>query len=191
MKLIYQSSETHISLTKSYPIYQIDLGKMNCYSDILKLCKEFNIVKYVYVMFTRSGIVVKVGASDPATRRNPGERLYRQCGHIDGWSQTLIGPSGNDIFPTIERFHKKTGQHLNRKDILILVRNLTDIDETNVCIKNAVEIIEQELIENYIRLFGETPIGNIDDERHVKKQPFINKKDWDNMFTTNTITENA
>lgn len=168
-------------LRKPYPVYEFYLEKMSHYDEILKLCKELNIIKYVYTIVTRQGICLKNGGSDPETKKNPGERMYRQAGKMDGWNQIQLGKAGDDILEVIDSYHKKTGQHLNRRDVIIIVRNFTGIEETFAS-NDAVWQMEHELLDSYQKIFGSLPIGNIKDESHVKKKAKIDLRDWEKMF---------
>lgn len=169
--------------TQSYPVWKIDLSKMKHYAEILKLMRERKIVDYVYT-FIHDGVIVKHGLSAPMAKKPMhGERIYRQAGHLRGWSSNLKCKSGEDMEQVSDLFYSKTGKHLNRRKMCIIVRDLTNEKSTSIydC-KWHVKELESKLIADYLNQFGETPIGNIRDESYVAKRDVINPTVWDELF---------
>jgi hypothetical protein len=171
--------------TAPYPIYEIDLEQLGRPIDISAIVKEFGTEKYVYT-FIYNGKVIKHGISVDKNSI-PGERIYRQAGHLLGWPTRLAeGSAGDDMREIDDRFFQETGSNLNRKGMKIVVRDLTEVDSPSVSDKNFhVKQLERQLIKEYREDNDKLPIGNIKDESYIDNKTCVSKTTWENLFEFN------
>lgn len=168
---------------QAHPTWEIDLGKLNHFSEILRIMKELEIEDYVY-SFIFKGELIKHGLSAPEDSSSPcGERIYRQSGNLAGWNSRLRGSSGKDMIDIDKDYFEQTGQHLNRNSMKIIVRDLTGMTSPTITdSKWHVKQLERKLIQEHVNQFGKKPIGNIRDESSVDKKPFISSSVWEALF---------
>lgn len=163
--------------------HEINIGKINDPCEIADLFRKYSIEKYVY-RIKYKGIVLKYGMSSPKayTARN-GDRLYRQIGHVSSWGpQRLTGSSGSDFRITEEDFENLYGYKLDHKHMTATVWDLTKFPFQTVEPYKEVNAIENFLIEEYVKIAGEKPIGNINDEAIVKRQSAVPSALIDSLF---------
>lgn len=164
----------------SIPKYVIDMSKLVCPSHICHLFSKFKIDKYLY-SFTYKGILIKIGMSADKTGA-PGERTYRQAGHISSWANgiRLTGSSGSDFRIIEEDFKNLYGFPLDHRHMTLTVWDLTNYPFQTINSRNEILAMEAELINHYEKIVGSKPIGNINDEsfnlqrHHIKKQIMAN-----------------
>lgn len=168
--------------TEPYLVYEIDLEKLNAAVDISAIVKDFDTVSYVYT-FRFQGKIIKHGISTDQ-KSIPGERIYRQSGHLLGWRQQLaIGSAGDDMRDINSRYCRKTGENLNRIGMKITVHDLTKLQSPSITDKNLhVKQLERQLIREYKEKHGELPIGNIKDESHIDNKTCVTKSTWERLF---------
>ena len=171
-----------IKHTEPYPIYEIDLEQLNTAVDISKIVKEFGTVKYVYT-FEYRGEIIKYGISVDE-KSIPGERIYRQAGHLEGWHKQLApGSAGDDMRDIDVKYFVKTGTGLNRLGMKIVVRDLTKVDSSSVVDKNLhVKQLERQLIKEYTDIHNVLPIGNVKDESYIDNKTCVTKSTWHRLF---------
>lgn len=163
-----------------YPTYEIDLSKLVHFTDIIDIMKNIGIREYVY-SFHFNNEVIKYGFSTDK-KSWPGERLYRQAGHLYGWSSRLTSKSGSDMISIDNEYYKKNKINLNRNNMTITVIDLTGIKNDNLndpdwpCKK-----LERELIAEYVQSNGHTPIGNLRDES-LRNNSYISRNIYFNLF---------
>lgn len=169
--------------TAPYPIYEIDLEQLSRPVDISAIVKEFGTEKYVYT-FSYNGEVIKHGISVDKNSI-PGERIYRQAGHLPGWPKQLApGSAGDDMREINDRFFQETGSHLTRKGMKIVIRDLTDVDSPSVADKNFhVKQLERQLLKEHIEDNNKLPIGNIKDESYIDNKTCVSQTVFDRLFS--------
>jgi hypothetical protein len=151
--------------------------------EIVDLFKSQKIDKFVYRIKCK-GIVGKFGMSCPKAKSAvPGDRLYRQIGHAVSWGALrLTGSSGADWRIVEEDFENLYGFKPSHKDMHITVWDLTNYPFETINPFDEVHAIECSLIEEYVNIVGEKPIGNINDEANVKRKSGISKKLAESLF---------
>ena len=162
--------------------YDINVGMLSDPFEISKILKEYKIRKYCYrIMF--KGIVIKYGMSADNSK-NCGERIYRQVGHSASWGeQRLNGSSGADWRIVEEDFHKEYGIQIDKNHMTIRIWDFTDFAFQTYNPWDEVNAIEAQLIDEYVKLIGEKPIGNINDEANVIRKAAVTKDTMNNLFT--------
>lgn len=171
-----------ISQTEPYPIYEIDLAKLSRPADVLSIMKKINATMYVYT-FVYLDQIIKHGISVDK-KSLYGERIYRQAGHLDGWKQRLNGPSGDDMVYINADYFAKTGEHLNRLGMKIVVHDLTNVESPSASDPSFhVKKLERDLIKQYYNEHNCLPIGNIKDEAYIDNKSYVSKETWSSMFS--------
>jgi hypothetical protein len=170
--------------TSPYPVYQIDLQYLKSAVQISSIVKEFGTELYVYT-FTFGDHVIKHGIS--ADRRSiPGERIYRQAGHLEGWRYKLAeGSAGTDMREINQRYLDRYGSSLNRNGMQITVYDLTDVQSpsaADACFH--VKQLERKLIKDYVDRYNQLPIGNIKDESYIDRRLSVSTQTWQSLFST-------
>ena len=164
--------------------YSFPLKGMTSPAEIMQVVKQLNIKKYTYEIRC-DNITIKFGMSDAETTQ-PGERMYRQIGHLDSWGSFKIhGPNGDEFLDTNERFKNLYNRSMDHNNIVIYIWNFDTYPF--VTINSAMEIndAECELIEGYTNTYGELPIGNIDDGNLFRKKSAPLKSVFEGMFDDN------
>jgi hypothetical protein len=168
-----------------FPKYTLSVSDLLVPAEIMTFFKNRQIDKYVYcIMF--KGIVIKFGMSAPkSSSREWGERVYRQIGHCYTWGDgiRLDGSSGADWL-VIERDVKQMyGINITHTDLKIIIWDVTNYKFKSFSPFNEVEAMESELINNYVTQFGQTPIGNINDEANKRNRTYVSKEQFESVFT--------
>lgn len=165
-----------------YPVYEIDLALIPEPVTISHIMKSLDIVNYVYT-FEYQGEVIKHGISVDK-KSIPGERVYRQAGHLLGWSKQLAaGSAGDDMREIDSRYCCKSGKNLNRIGMKITIRDLTNVESPSRADKHLhVKQLERKMIKEYKEKHGELPIGNIKDESYIDNKTCVTKSTWDRLF---------
>lgn len=164
-----------------YPVFEIDLEKLNEACQISWILKSLNVVYYVYT-FEYLGSVIKHGISVDE-KSNFGDRIYRQAGHLLGWPTRLWGPNGNDMRTIDECYFNKTKKHLNRVGMKITVRDLTNVLSPSLADPVFhVKQLERQLIKEYQEIHGCLPIGNIKDESYIDNKTYVAKETFEKLF---------
>jgi hypothetical protein len=167
--------------TLPHPIYEINLASLSEAAEISAVMKELGVVNYVYT-FVYQGTVIKHGISLDK-KSNYGDRIYRQAGHLEGWRYRLQGPNGNDMRLINIEYFRKTGEHLNRLGMTIIVRDLTNTDSPSITDPVMhVKQLERQLIREYQDTYGQAPIGNIKDEAYIDNKTYVTPQVWANLF---------
>ena len=165
-----------------YPIYEIDLAKLDRAADILQIMKHASVRKYVYT-FSYLDNIIKHGISGDL-KSNPGDRIYRQAGHLDGWKSRLYGPCGADMICINADYFAKTGEHLNRLGMKIKIYDLTNVESPSVADPMFhVKQLERQLIKEYFDEHNCLPIGNIKDEAYVDNKAYVSKEQFGAIFS--------
>ena len=177
---------TSLLSDKPYLTWELDLSKMDHYSDILKVMKHIKVTDYVYTFIFHNEII-KHGLSTPTdVTSEPGERIYRQAGNIEGWGSRLHGPSGKDMLDIDADYFSQTGKRLNRMGMKIIVRDQTGLQSPSVSDhKWHVKQLERKLIKEHVSQFGKLPIGNIKEEAYIDGKSFVSAKLWHDLFERN------
>jgi hypothetical protein len=165
-----------------HPIYKIDLAKLNTAVDVSAIVKSFNTVKYVYT-FEYNGEIIKYGISVDK-KSIPGERIYRQAGHLIGWSKQLApGSAGTDMRDIDTKYHTETGANLNRHGMTITVHDLTDVESPSIADENFhVKQLERKLLKEYTDQYDALPIGNVKDESYIDNKTCVERTVWNRLF---------
>lgn len=173
----------YFMLQKSpYSIYEINLANLNRPADILQIMKHADVKKYVYT-FVYQDQIIKHGISVDL-KSLPGDRIYRQAGHVDGWKSRLTGPCGDDMIYINADYFAKTGEHLNRLGMKIIVRDQTHVRSPSLSDPNLhVKQLERQLIKEYCDQHGYLPIGNIKDEAYIDNKTYVAEEQWNSLFS--------
>ena len=149
-------------------VIKIDLGKCKDWTVVAKVMKAYGIKKYTYTFGCTNG-VLKHGLSAD-TNSQIGDRIYRQSGHLEGWSGRLTSDSGSDMRIIADEYRAKYNKTLDRKDVWIQVYDLTDSPDPEL----EIEQHEDHLIQESIKASnGSAPIGNKD---HKTKKRSVKAK---------------
>ena len=166
------------------PIHEINVATLVDPHDIANILKDRVIAKYCYQIMYK-GIVLKYGMSADNSWLNGqfGERIYRQLGHMKFWGKKrLTGSSGADWRITEEDFETLYKISIEKDFVKIKIWDLTNYPYVTIRPWDEVLSIESQLIDAYVRIVGEKPIGNINDEAHINRRPAILKQTWDTIF---------
>jgi hypothetical protein len=165
-----------------YPTYVIDLAQLNDFLDITNIMKKLKIVNYVYT-FVHQQEIIKHGISADNSL-TWGERIYRQSGHLEGWSRKLApGSSGKDMQEISNDYYIKHGSFLNRMNMIITVIDLTAVqspvasDPAYPCKK-----MESDLIKEHIESTGAAPIGNKRTEQQRRAKGIVTDVTFRHLF---------
>lgn len=154
----------------------LEVTTLNDPYEICRLFRQYNTTKYVYkIRHRKLGVVLKFGMSCPETDlTEPGERLYRQIGHAASWgSKKIQGPSGRDWENIELAFRQLYKRKLIRQDLIVDIWDLTNYEFRTINPKFEIIAIENSLIEEYQRITGNMPIGNIKSECAIKRKSAI------------------
>jgi hypothetical protein len=166
----------------SIPTYDINIGSLKLPTDILSIMKARGIIRYLYrINYRRT--VIKFGMSCPKSGA-PGERLYRQIGHAKGWigQGRLGGQNGADWRVIEETFAETYGGEIIKDDITVKIWDLTNYVFASSNIREEVNRMEAELIEQFINIAGILPIGNLRDEQSVKAKSRVLTSTYQDIF---------
>ena len=146
-------------------VIRIDLSRCYDWTDVRKVMKAHGIEKYTYTFGCTEG-VLKHGLSGD-TKSQIGDRIYRQAGHLEGWSGRLNSASGSDMRIIADEYRAKYNKTLDRKDVWIQVYDFTDANDPDL----EIEMHEDHLIQESIKdNQGRAPMGNKDFK--TKKRSF-------------------
>jgi hypothetical protein len=163
------------------PKHQIDVSKLPDAYEICRVMKTHKIDKYVYKIMWK-GLVIKFGMSADNSK-NYGDRLYRQIGHSASWDKSrLVCSSGSDWRIIEEDFEKLYGLPLDKNSLSIIIYNLTNYPFETFHPQKEIYAIEQSLINQYKRVVGSKPLGNINDDKNIEKWNRVTKKTWNGLF---------
>ena len=163
------------------PQFNINVGKLSAPSDILAIMKQNRVRKYIY-RIKYKGILIKFGMSADNSK-NFGERIYRQIAHCISWGPLRNrGACGSDWLIIEQDFKTQYGFDIDHNDISITIYNLSNYPFKTISPWDEIIAIENYLIEKYVNIVGEKPIGNINDEAHIKRRPKILTTTWDSCF---------
>ena len=173
----------------SFPKHTINVGSFAVPAGIVQYFKHHKIDKYVYCILFK-GIVIKFGMSAPdGVSREWGERVYRQIGHSFTWGARirLEGSSGADWLIIERDFKQLYGIDLDHKHLKVIVWDVTNYLFKSFSPFKEVEAMESEQINNYVEIFGEKPIGNINDEANKRNRTFVSKDLWNNLIEEDSL----
>jgi len=163
------------------PTHTIDVGNLCEAYDISRIMKSHKIDKYLY-RITYKGIVIKFGMSADKSR-DYGERIYRQIGHSRSWGTCrLTGSSGADWRIIEEDFNNLYSFEIDKNFVKIKIWDVSKYPFQTINHRNEIIDIENQLIENYVNVVGEKPIGNINDEANIVRKAFIKTETWAGLF---------
>ena len=170
------------------PDYVIHLKDIDEPSAILRFCKKHNIKDIAYQFVYNSpiehkDICIKIGRSAGG---EIGERIYRQAGHLEGWINPLVGPSGADLIEVVElyesTFPKDTGL-LIKDNFTIKIWDVTGVPNNNINDDAyPTRLCENELMDEYEAVHKCLPIGNPKDTRNEMMKPYTPRDVWNNIF---------
>lgn len=162
------------------PTYDIDLSPFKNPADICGYFRDRKIKEYLYCI-TYKGIVLKYGMSE-GNQPSPGDRLYRQVGHSQSWSTPLNGPNGSDWLIIERDMQQKYGIVMHKDDIAVKIWDLTKYPFATINQRAEIEKMEAELIDQYLSVVGQKPIGNIYDTEHALNRYSISKNVMSTLF---------
>ena len=154
------------------PTYILNVADLQDPYDICHFMKKHNIDWYLYRVKYK-GIVLKFGMSADRSR-NFGDRVYRQIAHAESWNDLRnTGSSGADWRIIEEDFYNLYGIKIDKNHLEIKIWDLTNYPWFSTVPRNEVIRMENELIEEYTKIVGEKPIGNINDEAQIKSKGLV------------------
>jgi hypothetical protein len=164
------------------PQLTIELKPLARPTEVLDWMRALNIKFYTYsfrvkdvVLIPAYAEVIKYGASGDCHTGELGERLYRQAGHIPGWTQTepwLVGSSGEDMCQILDDYNQAYKYNITKDDVVIDVWPMNNISMKDV--KATCENDERRLINEHIAMHGIPPIGNKDHETNKQLRRYLN-----------------
>jgi len=165
-----------------YPTYVIDLSKLNDFVEITDIMKTLKITNYVYT-FIHSQQVIKHGISADNSL-TWGERIYRQSGHLEGWSRKLApGSSGSDMQDISNDHYVRYGSYLDRMNMIITVIDLTAIQSPVIADPAyPCKQLESQLIKEHIESTGAAPIGNKRTEQKRQAKGIVTDATFRHLF---------
>lgn len=145
----------------SKPTVTINLAEFTAPRDVITRMRLFNFGPYAYI-FNHLKIPMKIGES--ANRgTTPGDRLYRQAGHIFGWETPLISGAGMDMKEVVSAFEKAYGLTVHKDNVTIAVYDAEPL--IRYYGDSASKYAETQLMNQYQKLHNNLPIGNFKDTR--------------------------
>lgn len=144
---------------------KIDLAKLNVPSEIFGRIRNAGIETYNYAFIDDQDRVIKFGIQ--YSRKLPGERIYRQAWHIDGWPSDPMSGHGNEMVSIEKYYRKRYNTALTKNAVSIIVWDQTDPTLTAKEMRAKCEAFEKAQIVNYINIYGRAPVGN--NEKSTKK----------------------
>lgn len=156
------------------PTYDVSVSDFKNHYDLRTVFKQANIHKYIY-RINYKGLVLKFGMSGDIIS-DPGERLYRQIGHAFGWDRPLKGSSGDDWYSIEQDVTDRYGIEMHKNNLTVKVWDLTNYPFISITPDTEIKRMESELIQAYVEVVGEKPIGNIDDDEKVFKKGMISSE---------------
>lgn len=168
----------------SFPCYTIHIKDISAPVEISHIFKKYQIDKYVYRIKFK-GIVLKFGMSAAESEyRDWGERLYRQVAHCSTWGEQRIDGSSGSDWLTIERDVKEAyGLDLDHTGLVCTVWDVGSYNFESYNPRWEVEKMEAELIDCYVSISGEKPIGNINDHANARNRAYVKKETFEPIFT--------
>lgn len=167
--------------------YLIDIGSLKKPRDIVRLFKENNIDFYLYeiVHLGQQGkptFTVKYGMSADNSR-DFGDRAYRQIAHCTSWGkQRIKGNSGADFFVTEHEIKSQYGIDLDHKLLRLRIWDMTGYQFDTIDYYEEINKIEGYFIDQYKKVYGRKPIGNLNDEHNALFRPSIRKATFNSLF---------
>lgn len=160
------------------------LKKMTAPSDIMDVFKTLGIKKYPYEIRCKN-ITIKYGCSDAQTTQ-PGERVYRQIGHLDSWGNTkIVGPNGEEFLDYNALYKSQYGEDMDHNDIVITVWPMDNYPFVTTNSWLEVNDAETELVDAFVKFHNEKPIGNISDTKKFSPKHAPIKTVFEGMFEEN------
>lgn len=161
---------------------EISLSQCHDPKDICAIMKHYKIEDYVYA-FIWDNRIVKYGYSADYTG-SPGERIYRQAGHLAGWRKPLRGSSGSDMLQIRMDFQEKYGQDLDRNEVVIWVVDMTKrpTDPDTYDSLRSCQELERHLINECVDYSKAAPIGNKDHATQNRAFFSKNKESFDRFI---------
>lgn len=143
---------------RTLPSYTMTVSKLSTPWEVIKDFTRLGIRNYVYTI-AYSEDIIKHGMSCPRSERTkPGDRLYRQLGHLNGWdSEPLQGSSGSDLKLVVDKHFP----NVTRNDITVIIYDATNYSFFGG--KLDLEKGEHALVDEYEKKHGRRPYGNIQD----------------------------
>ncbi len=170
-----------IDRSKIKNIFTINLKDYKDAKEIKTPLRDREVKKYVYTFISIFG-VMKFGSSKNKEweKGQYGDRIYRQAHHIPGWATTQAGKntSGDDFIPVINQYPT-----LTKDQVLIKVWDMTDYPFLSSVAPKELEEFENELIQDYVSLFGVRPIGNKKDMSYASNISVVSDLTFTTFFT--------
>jgi hypothetical protein len=164
------------------PVHIINFKNLTLPSDITAIFKKLGIDYYLY-QFSFLGIVLKYGMSADNSG-DWGERVCRQAGHGPFWGEDFQfrSSSGAEFRIILEEFKRKYGIDVLKDGLVLRVWDVTNYPFDSMDPWMEVNTMERQLIEDYVNVMGEKPVGNIDQEVDYRKRARIRKEDFNSLF---------
>jgi hypothetical protein len=163
------------------PKYTIDCSKLTTAAEISAIFESCNVDKYLY-RIKYKGILIKYGMSADKSK-TWGDRIYRQIGHLASWGAArLTGSSGADFRVTETDFFNLYGIELDHKHIELRIFDVTKYPFDSIKPRNQILEMESSLIQDYEKLTGSKPIGNLNDEANYYGKPYTKRELVDSLF---------
>jgi hypothetical protein len=143
----------------------IDLSQLAEPIEVSHAMRRAKIYSYTYAFVTDEGII-KIGESADGSK-TPGERIYRQAGHLPGWPTRPKSSSGADMITIAQDFQNKYNRILHKDTVKIMIYQVGNKEE-------AVDL-ERSLINEIIQFCGRAPLGNRDSKTKTQQKALTNQ----------------
>lgn len=125
--------------------------------------------------------------SDASTTQ-PGERIYRQIGHLDSFQNNKIsGPNGSEFLEINEDYKQRYYEEIDHNNILVIIWSFDQYTFRTVDTVKEILDAEAELIKNYELKYGTLPIGNVDDGSLFRRKAAPIKDVYESIFEASAI----
>ena len=149
------------------PKYYIIGANLKSPRDITEFFARKNIKYYCYdiqVVDSHTGQknCSKIGMS-ANIKSDPGDRAYRQLGHLPSWGDNLrlFGPNGSDFVIVAELFKKKYNYDIDHRYCFVTIYDMTNYPFISMNPRTEILAAEELLIMEHKKQFGEIPVGNL------------------------------
>jgi hypothetical protein len=162
----------YTTVWKHLPVTSIPLEGMTTPWDIINKVKSLGVKNYVYEIKCNN-ITIKYGMSCAETTQ-PGERLYRQIGHLASWGASrLYGMNGFEFILIDDEFKNMYSKNMNHNNITIDLWNFDNYPFRTMSMFKEINDAELELIDCYKNKHNKLPFGNLFDGQvtQVKSAP--------------------
>lgn len=181
-------------ILQQLPRHTLQLVDFHGYREVSKAIGNLKMTKMIYSFVhlykndsdQLTADILKYGkaADNEWITGNWGDRVYRQAGHIPGWSKMLGAGSGEEMMDVVANYTQQTGRIVHKDDVAIVLYDFTNFKfPVQDKFGKYLEKVENYLIEQYqSKNQGRNPVGNIKDEAHAKNVTFVTDDHFKKLF---------